>query len=189
MSEERANDPTMDPELLDRIKKTFEGRGAIISIAGPDGAGKTTLAGHLVEVFAHAGLPAQRIHCYAWYKNVFVMPFRLSKLKRNTQIIILDRSIYDNVIEISRRIGLPASVRRYFIRAVTKFYTAFEYKTVLTAPISVLSARRPDEDKTKIAQQVELYLELSNLADYKHIVSEGSISEMILHAMVEPKFS
>lgn len=183
MSEKQHDDLSLDPELLVNLKKAFEGRGAILSIAGPDGAGKTTLANQLVEVLTQVGLPANRIHCYSWYKNVFLMPFRLAKLRRENQIVVLDRSLYDNVIEISRKARFPSFLTRGILRTVLRFYTVFDYKYILTAPFDDLVARRPEENKSKTMQQIELYLELAKLANCHLVFSKGSILQTTLEHM------
>ncbi len=162
-------------EFTKHLRDAYSNRGAIISLAGPDGAGKTTLVGQLHDVLTQSDLPAERIHCYAWYKHIFTMPFRLAKLKTENRIVILDRSLIDNVIEISRKLHLPNSLVRPLLIITKKLFLNFDVLFVLIAPYDELVSRRPDEKKNKIKHQLQLYRLLSSINGFKTLLTDKPV--------------
>ena len=182
--ENSPDDSRPDAILIGQLQEKFGGTGAIISIAGPDGAGKTTLANQLVDAFTAADLPVKRIHCYAWYKNLLVMPFRLARLKHRGEIIILDRSIFDNLIEFARKAHLSKWLFGASLKGLSACYNAFECKILLSAPADELASRRPEELPDKVSRQLKLYTELSHCAGYHSVVSDGPILLEILSHFV-----
>lgn len=185
--ENNPDDIRPDAILIGQLQENFGGTGAIISIAGPDGAGKTTLANQLVDAFTEAGLPVKRIHCYAWYKNLFVMPFRLARLKNQGEIIILDRSIFDNVIELARKAHLPKAILRIMLYGVSTIHSRFDHRIVLWAPLQSLISRRPEEHHEKLERTRVLYSVLTGSADYKYIEANGPILRDVLQIILCPK--
>ncbi len=185
--ENSPDDSRPDANLMRRLQEKFGGTGAIISIAGPDGAGKTTLANQLVDAFTAADLPVRRIHCYTWYKNLLVMPFRLARLKNRGEIIILDRSIFDNIIELARKAHLPKGFFGACLKGLSACYIAFEYKILLSAPADELASRRPEELASKVSRQLKLYTELGHCAGYHSVVSDGPILLEVLQIISRPK--
>lgn len=186
MSKPNCNEGDLRPkiELTRQFHEYFHGRGAVISIAGPDGAGKSTFASQLVEIFAQADLVVIRIHSYSWYNNIFIMPFRLARLRNQKQIVVLDRSIFDNVIEFSRKTHMPAGLLRQLLKIVNRVYVTFDHKAVLTTSMNDLTSRRPDESPKRISEQQKLYAELIKFANFLPLISDKPISqEAILNLM------
>lgn len=167
-------------ELMKLLRERFSNRGAIISLAGPDGSGKTTLAHQLVLVLGGAGLPVRSIHSYAWYMNLFVLPIRLAGFRRRNHIIILDRSIFDNVIELSRKINLPTSLLRLILKGLNKVYLSSDHRFLLTAPLDIYQSRRPEEDRAKLEVSQFLYMNLIPTAHFHRVET----NEPMLHDLL-----
>lgn len=174
-SEHPVNDNMQKPYLTDQIREQFKGKGAIISIAGSDGAGKTTLTGQIVDTFAQAGLSVRRIHCYAWYKNLFVMPFRLAILKSRGVIVVLDRSIFDNIIEFARKTHLPRAILLVILSSISTLHSRFDHRIVLWASLEKLMDRRPEEKPEKLERNRVLYSALTESAQYQPVEANGPI--------------
>lgn len=177
----------LSTDLTGLLRERFAGKGTIISIAGSDGAGKTTLTGQLVDAFRAADLPARRIHCYAWYKNLLVMPFRLAQLKAQGEIIILDRSIFDNIIELTRKTHLPEAILRIVLSGVSTLHSRFDHRIVLSAPLESLLSRRPEEPREKLERTRALYSVLTRSAKYEPVEANGPILPAVLQIILHRK--
>lgn len=167
-------DSLINSEVVVDLQQKYKNRGAIISLAGPDGAGKSTLSCQLKTVIEDAGLPVEQIHCYQWYKNVFLMPRRLSILRSNKTIVILDRSIIDNVLEISRKMRLPVKFVHTLLQLTMTFYIKFDNLFILTAPLQELIKRRPEEPKSKVEHQLKIYNGMSKFPGVQALSSDSS---------------
>ncbi len=158
--------------LKERLVSQFSGRGAVIALAGPDGSGKTTLAKALANLLCESGVNARRVHCHAWYMNVFVQPLKLKSSIRKGEVVILDRSLIDNIVEISGKLKLPFG----FWKVIFFFYFGIKrknyFRVFMYADIGELAKRRPEESTIKQEYQLQCYQTACRIGRFGSIKSD-----------------
>lgn len=185
MTTPKDNEVLLDNRALSRLRKQFQDNGAIISIAGPDGSGKTTLASQLFDAFTAADLPVRHIHSYVWHHNLFRMPFTLGRLKTGNTTVILDRSIYDNVIVAFSRLKTPRWMLAMALRGVSFLYPAFDLQILLHAPFECLKGRRPEESSQDIRMQVVNYSLLESQLNFTKLESVRPLLSDVLSILTD----
>lgn len=161
----------MDKSLADELKHIVGKKGCIVSVIGPDGSGKSTLIDALHDAAREARIDTVRIHSYRWHRNIFAMPLRLSILRQRGKLVLLDRCVFDNVVELALKRSLSPPLRRGLSRFLSLVYVDFDARILLRAPADVIAERRPDEPLDKTRRQIALYEELLTSAGYRGVDS------------------
>lgn len=166
-------------------------RGLTIALLAPDGAGKSTLASALVELWP---LPA-RGHYLGLYPSADPWlhrgPAALRPLKRIARtwttvvratfdrarghLVVLDRHPREALLDQSR--GVKARVRRVVFG---RLLPAPDLVVVLDAPAEVLAARKPEHTVAELAGRRQRYLALAHRTPGARVIqTDGALDDAV----------
>lgn len=162
------------------LATVFKRKGALIAICGADGTGKTTVANELSQYLSNEGIETCIVHSYGWARNLFIMPFVLAGLRGNGQIVILDRTLWDNVIVTLCRVKTPMALRSVIIQLAQWLRPRFDHKICLTAPSHLIQQRRPEELHQSTLRKLENYSLLCTKVGFSQFDSSTPIINQII---------
>ena len=143
----------------------------VVSLVGPDGAGKSTLARELKLELDKSNICVKVVHSHRWWRNVLWLPCFLARSRALPRVVILDRCLLDNGVEIARKTKLRASLRFVLFQMLALWGSVYDVKLLIIAPVSILTVRRPDEPVNKLILNHDLYTEAACCAQYIQINS------------------
>lgn len=173
-----------DP-VTDNLQQIFGRKGAIVSISGPDGSGKSTLTRQLVDKLSMAGVPTRHVHCFKWYEQITIQPLRLLFLRHKGYVVICDRTIVDNVLELARKLSLHPTHWRWLLQALITLQPRFDYRITLLCSEDDLAQRRPEESCSTQQQQLRYYNDYANSGFSKSFYTSGPIFTEVLEYLCE----
>lgn len=154
-------DAVLVRRATDVLRSRRRVHGINIYISGIDGSGKTTLAQTLVELLTASALPTQRLHIYQWYLSVLWTPILLLHNRYiGHKVLLLDRSIYDNVAVLATRSWFPAWLARVTICIAAAAYPKADYHFYLFTTLSKTVQRRPETCAKRFAALSKTYEEI-----------------------------
>lgn len=172
--------------LQQRLAKDLRADSLYISLSGLDGSGKSTLAREICQAMTAAGIRCQIMHVFAWYKNLTVVPYRMITGRSRGQVLIFDRSIYDNLVVLFARGPAPLWLARLTTGLVHLLYPRFDHRFFLYAPFKVIVQRRPEISCRHYEVMLERYQTVLAVADYQRLVSTPALFEQVLSLLLGP---
>lgn len=166
---------TLDETAIAHIRKVSADRGYIIFLSGADGSGKSTTAKVLCNQLSAAGLSVIHRHCYAWHKNLIETPRAIAKARRDKVVMVLDRSIYDNIIEVARKLSPPIWATKTTLRIASAIYPSADLKLFTWAPLEELLRRRPEEPEAKQNVNLVRYECLEKIAGFQRLTTDNGL--------------
>lgn len=162
----------------------LRGRGIAVCICGIDGSGKTTLARQLVAQLQGAGLRARHLHVYHWYTNLAAMPFVILYNRwLGHRVLVLDRSIFDNIAHLSLMGERAQRLGRYALAVALLLYPAFDHVFQLVADLEEIQRRRPDTEPSRFARMTAAYNRIAAVARHQRLVSDATLLPAVLAAL------
>lgn len=169
---------------VESLRSRLSKRGLAISISGIDGSGKTTLARDLVRMLNASGIRARYLHLYQWYWNMFRTPLLLLYNRYlGRRVLVLDRSIYDNIAVGILKLHSPRWLLRMILPAMASIYPRFDYRIYLSTSFDETRLRRPDTCKAHFMALTELYNEIGRRAKYARFRSDRKVFGEVLRHM------
>ena len=172
--------------LQQRLAKDLRADSLYISLSGLDGSGKSTLAREICQAMTAAGIRCQIMHAFAWYKNLTVVLYRMITGRSRGQVLIFDRSIYDNLVVLFARGPAPLWLARLTTGLVHLLYPRFDHRFFLYAPFKVIVQRRPEISCRHYNVMLERYQTVLAVADYQRLVSTPALFEQVLSLLLGP---
>jgi cytidylate kinase len=172
--------------LQHRLAKDLRTDSLYISLSGLDGSGKSTLAREICQAMTTAGIRCQIMHVFAWYKNLTVVPYRMIIGRSRGEVLIFDRSIYDNLVVLFARVLVPLWLVRLATGLVHFLYPRFDHRFFLYAPFEVIAQRRPEISCRHYEVMLERYLTVLTVADYQRLASTPALFEEVLSLLLGP---
>ena len=170
------------------LRKRIERRGLSIVITGADGSGKSTLAEQLVQDLGAANLPSRKLHVYAFYANLLLIPFLLLRNRYiDKSILVLDRSIYDNVAVFAAK-G-KCTIRPFAITILKSIYPKFDYAFYLYADRDEILRRRPEIDLGWHDRLISAYQQLVRLSGHSVMRSDSELYTRIVATLNDDTYS
>lgn len=151
-------DAALVRNVVNSLQSKLLTRGVTICISGMDGSGKTTTAEELVRLLNASDIRVRHLHLYQWYVNVLITPLLLLHNQYiGRKVLVLDRTIYDNVAVAAIRQHCPVWLMRMALALVASCYPNFTYRFYLVAPLPELCRRRPGMSEARFAALREAY--------------------------------
>jgi len=145
-------------DLRSMLRHVLSRRGLAVCFIGQEGVGKTTAADQLTAILDALAVPRRRLHRAAFGANLFLVPFLiLDNRYRRRRVLVLDRSIYDNVAVHGARYGLSPRSLSLVATIVAAIYPRLDVRLHLHCPPDLLRQRRPMQDDRVAARQAAAY--------------------------------
>jgi len=152
------DDRLVTEELRSLLRHVLSRRGLAVCFIGQEGVGKTTAADQLAAVLDALAVPRQRLHRAAFATNLFLVPFLvLDNRYRRRRLLILDRSVYDNLAVHGARYGLSPRLLSFAAMIVSAAYPRLDVRFHLHCRLDLLRRRRPTKDERTAARQAAAY--------------------------------
>ena len=172
--------------LQQRLAKDLRTNSLYISLSGLDGSGKSTLARDICQAMTAAGIPCQITHVFEWYKNLTVVPYRMVTGRWPGQVLIFDRSIYDNLVVFFARSLAPLWLVRLATGLVHLLYPRFDHRFFLYAPFEVIAERRPEISCRRYEVMLERYQTDLAVANYRPLAATPALFDEVLSLLMGP---
>jgi cytidylate kinase len=172
--------------LQQRLVKDLRAHSLYISLSGLDGSGKSTLAREICQAVTAAGVRCQIVHVFAWYKTLTVVPYRMIAGRSRGQVLIFDRSIYDNLVVFFARSLAPLWLARLATGLVRFLYPRFDHRFFLYAPFEVIAERRPEISCRHYEVMLERYQTVLAVADYRPLAATPALFDEVLSLLLGP---
>jgi thymidylate kinase len=169
------------PRLADAWKARLRKRGLAISISGIDGSGKTTLARDVVRILEKSGVRARYLHLYQWYLNALSTPLLLLYNRYfGREVLVFDRSVYDNAAVALFRFDFPPAVVRAVLSSVSAIYPKFDYRIYLVTSLEETRIRRPGTCEKRFELLSKIYDEIARRVKYVRLQSDRQLLQAAL---------
>jgi thymidylate kinase len=181
-------DSMLVQEAVQALRAKLRKEGLAVCLSGIDGSGKTTLAGKLSRVLKASGVPVRHLHLHQWYVNVFVTPVLLLRNRYFTrELLVFDRTIYDNIAVVSMRKHCPRWLSRIALAVVLACYTTFDYRFYLVVEFADALARRPDTERDRFMSLSKIYEEVTSKARYIRLRSDLHLFDAVVRKLAMDK--
>jgi thymidylate kinase len=157
----------------ERPLQAWSRRGASVALLGPDGAGKSTVAGGIESRFC---FPVQRVYMGLWARReplsgrhrvaleVALRPLVIWRRylgslchRARGRLVVFDRYVYDAMLPPT---GPLAGLKRPYFRLLSRLCPAPDLVLVLDAPGRVMHARKAEHDAERLEAEREQFLRL-----------------------------
>lgn len=178
-------DPILVEQAVKVLGSRLRRRGLSISISGIDGSGKTTLARDLIRALGASGIPVRYLHLYQWYLNVLTTPILLLYNRYfGRKLLVLDRSIYDNIAVVSMRRHCPKWLSHMAFTVALACYPRFDHRFHLVVGFDDAVVRRPDTIRARFVMLSGIYDEIASRARYVRLQSDAKLFSAVLQSIV-----
>lgn len=179
-------DPTLLTEAIGSLKDMLERRGVTISVSGVDGSGKTMITTLLAKTLQDADIAVLRLHSYQWYLNVTMTPVRiLINRYVGRKVILLDRSVYDNIAVFLSMHRIWQSVADIIIGFVSNVYPTFDYRFYLSTSLGEGLRRRPEMSESQLSHFQQIYAPIVRRAKYLELESDDRLLDGVLEQLAQ----
>lgn len=179
-----ACDPALLTKAIGSLKNVLESRGATISVSGVDGSGKTLLTTNLLKILHEANIAVLRLHSYQWYANITITPVRIIFNKYiGRKILLLDRSIYDNIAVFSSKYGAWQLIADTVVGLAVKLYPTFDFRFYLSTSLVEGLRRRPEMSESELSRLQQIYAPITQRAGYLELESNERLLDRVLERL------